>query len=556
MSTDLRITGLASGMDTESMIEKLMEVERVRVDKVQQDKQLVVWRQEIYNDLNKDFANFIINSRKDFGLTQVTSTGAFIPSSYKNLDWVKKTVSSDESIATVSSTSDAFDGTYNVKVHNLAEGVSLVSKSAIGGTSNANLADQFGFGAGKKIEFEINGKKFVLGGLDENADGNIDKDLNEISLDDVAKLINATEGIGVKASYDKGIDRFFLQTTGTGKEAYIQIDSTDIEGVQFINKLNLGGTLRNEAGDIINEEGSLIGKKLHGRDAKIDFNGAENIEFSSNNITINGITMNLTGEGDFAVTVATDVDAVYEKVEAFITKYNELVDKTSELLGQKRYYDYAPLTEAQKKDMEEKEIELWEEKAKSGLLKNDDIISRTMQSIRSSLYEKFDGPFSLITEIGISTEKFSRGTAGGKLEIDEKKLKEKIAENPEAIIEMLFKESTPRTETESGNTGGLVTRVYDNLMQGMEDIIEKSGTGDNSNLYRDVKSNILMDFVTTLGSRSLLDKNIADFDTRIDELNDALIDKENYYYNKFAAMETYVNRMNSQSMWLAQQFSM
>jgi len=44
--------------------------------------------------------------------------------------------------------------------------------------------------------------------------------------------------------------------------------------------------------------------------------------------------------------------------------------------------------------MKDKDIELWEEKAKSGLLRNDEIISRTMQNIRASLYEPFSEPIA------------------------------------------------------------------------------------------------------------------------------------------------------------------
>lgn len=55
--------------------------------------------------------------------------------------------------------------------------------------------------------------------------------------------------------------------------------------------------------------------------------------------------------------------------------------------------------------MKEKEIELWEEKAKSGLLRNDSIISRTMQNIRGSLYNKVeelkDMPLNSLYQIGI-----------------------------------------------------------------------------------------------------------------------------------------------------------
>ena len=151
---------------------------------------------------------------------------------------------------------------------------------------------------------------------------------------------------------------------------------------------------------------------------KIDFNGTDRIR-------VNHVTINVTrhyNTGDFTITITTDVDGVYEKIEKFVNDYNELVDKTNKLLGEKRYRDYRPLTVEQKKAMEKGDIELWEEKAKSGLLRNDDIIERTMLNMRRSIYElsdEFSGSYRLITEIGIDTEKYSKGSAGGKLVIDE-----------------------------------------------------------------------------------------------------------------------------------------
>ena len=122
MYNNMRITGLASGIDTEEMIQNLMKAERIKYDKVGQEKQILSWRQEMYNSLNKDYANFILNTRKLFGLTTTTATGAFESNSYESLSWVKKATSSEETIATVSSTAKAMNGSYTVNVGRLAEG--------------------------------------------------------------------------------------------------------------------------------------------------------------------------------------------------------------------------------------------------------------------------------------------------------------------------------------------------------------------------------------------------------------------------------------------------
>ena len=272
--------------------------------------------------------------------------------------------------------------------------------------------------------------------------------------------------------------------------------------------------------------------------------------------------MDLTNTGDFTINVATDVDGVYEKIEQFINDYNELVDKTNKLLGEKQYRDYRPLSAEEKKAMEKGDVDLWEEKAKSGLLRNDDIIGRTMLNTRRSLYElsdEFSGSYRLLTEIGIGTEKYSRGSAGGKLVIDEEKLKDAIAKDPEGVMELMFKESTPATKNgnvsynKDGKPGGIVSRVYDNLMLGMEEIIKKSGTGEEADLYRGVKSNILLDFVTSHSSISLIDKDVIQYNRKIEDLNTMLFRKENHYYAKFTAMEKAISRMNQQSAWLMQQ---
>lgn len=85
---NMRLSGLASRIDTDEMVKNLIQVERIKVDKVEREKQSAVWRQEAYNSVNKDFVNFILNSRKSFGLTSVTSRETFKPNSYRSLDWV------------------------------------------------------------------------------------------------------------------------------------------------------------------------------------------------------------------------------------------------------------------------------------------------------------------------------------------------------------------------------------------------------------------------------------------------------------------------------------
>ncbi|MFN3367732.1 MAG: flagellar cap protein FliD N-terminal domain-containing protein, partial [Exiguobacterium mexicanum] len=53
MTTPIRFGGLASGIDTESIIKQLMTVERIPVDRLDQKKQLTTWKVDAYREVNR-----------------------------------------------------------------------------------------------------------------------------------------------------------------------------------------------------------------------------------------------------------------------------------------------------------------------------------------------------------------------------------------------------------------------------------------------------------------------------------------------------------------------
>ncbi|KGG81212.1 hypothetical protein Y919_01505 [Caloranaerobacter azorensis H53214] len=557
---NIRIGGLASGMDIDQIVSDLMKAERTKVDKLEQDKQLIKWKQELYQEINLDFANFILDTKKEFGLTLTTSTGTLVNRSVDNLDWVKSATSSNENIATVSANSSAVRGTYNITVDRLAESFSAASSGSISIGDKSNIASQFGLAVSDKIEFTITTnkgeKKFTYTNLDT------------VSLNDIVKDINSAD-LGVTAVYDSTIDRFFLQTDNTGSDNWMKITDTSTfsGGGTFItgdaSKLQLKYNNGGSSVSLVN------GQQYSGVDAQIDFGEAKDIVMSSNQFTINGINFNLKSTGSFTVQVDTDVDAVYDKIKTFVEKYNEIVEKVSIKLSEKRYRDYKPLTKEQKEQLSEKEIELWEKKAKSGLLRSDSILSRTMYNIRSGLYEQVSGvtgSYDQLTEIGITTESYISGSTGGKLVIDETKLKTAIQNDVDGVLELLFKEPSDAlaSKSESNMTAaeiqqkrsesGLINRLYDNMIAGMKEIINKSGPGNDSATFRNVKSNMLIDFITKYSGISMLDKDISNIDEKIDDMYDYLDRVEDRYWRQFTVMEKAISQMNQQSMWLMSQF--
>lgn len=649
-----------------------MKVERSRrVTKLEQNKQIDLWKQEMYQEVNRDIANFIVDARKDFGLSSSTSLGTLINSSSDSFTWVKSASSSDETKATTTATAKALNGSYDLNITQLAESVSKASTSAITVGTSGTLGDQFGdnFGGDKTLRFTIKTNKTDADGVDFSFDTTVS------TIDDVVDEIN-NSNIGVSVSYDEDLDRFFLNSSSTGEENHFQItsdednflsgavgDGTDnmlklkiktiditdnfsintvganttddlktlfgvpdsfsftIETHKGSNTFNISDsttTTMQDLVDMLNEEdtgivasydeatdkfflsakstddiggswlkvtsdadnflsgpagdGSDNTLKLklkddgtqvnydyyNGKNLIFDFGDATGLTKSSNTFSVNGINITAKDLGQTTVTTNTDIDGVYEKISSFVDKYNELIVSINEKLSESVYRDFEPLSSEEKEALSEEEVKLWEEKAKSGLLKNDSILSRMLTSVREDLYESVSGLGSTmnhLTQIGIETGEYS---SKGKLLIDETDLKNAIIDNVDGVIDLLFNEPKSYTDDDDKHDkSGLVTRMFDTMIDGMKDVIDKAGPGSDSDLLRDVKSTILLDFTTGTnlknGSISILDEYIIDLEEAIYTQEELLISIENRYYSKYTAMETALSQMNQQSSWLMSQ---
>ena len=108
-----------------------------------------------------------------------------------------------------------------------------------------------------------------------------------------------------------------------------------------------------------------------------------------------------------------------DSIKTFVDKYNELIADFNGRLTEKRYRDYPPLLDDQKKDMKENDIKLWDEKAKSGLLTSDSTIRSFLTEMRNSLISTVQnsGSFNSLKDIGINFSSNYRDN--GKLVLDE-----------------------------------------------------------------------------------------------------------------------------------------
>lgn len=555
----MRIFGLSgSGMDIDKIVGDLMKVERERrVSKLERKRQIDLWRSEMYQSINKDIANFIVEARKEFGLSKLTDTGTLLSGSMDSFTWVKTALSSDDTKVDAKATAKALNGSYNLNITQLAKNVSKTSTDSIsveGKTSKDTLDEQFaGISSGKILSFKIRTN------VTENDSENYPNGYKEFSFDtsvntleDVIDEIN-NSNIGIQAAYDSDIDRFFLNTTETGEENYFNISNADLDGIDPADIITPDKFFADALKLDVN-----IDEDYGGKDAKFDFGDATGLTKSSNTFSINGINITAKNTGQTTITVGTDVDSVYEKITNFVDKYNELISGINEKLGEEVHRDYQPLTDEEKESLTEEQVKKWEGMAKSGLIKNDRILSTMLMSVREGLYKSVSGlsdSMNHLTQIGIETGEYS---SKGKLEVDETKLKKAILNNPNGVIDLLFNSPDDYIDDEDKyNKSGLITRMFDTMAEDMKEIIDKAGPGEDSDLLRDVKSSILIDFVAGKnlknGSISMLDENILDLEREILTQEKVLLRIENRYYSKYGAMEQALGQMYQQSSWLSSQ---
>lgn len=341
------------------------------------------------------------------------------------------------------------------------------------------------------------------------------------SINYILATISSDSTIKVSAYYDSLTDKVIFKSKETGTNVNIKIENTQ--------------------GNLFGPSGAFniaSGASATGTNSSMVINGVT-VENQSNNFTINGIQFNLrqamTGTDTATLKVESDIDSVVANIKGFIDKYNETIDAINAKLSEERYRDYLPLTDEQKKDMKDTDIKLWEEKAKSGLLRSDPLLSGIVDKMRQALYTPVSGlrsDMDSLSEIGITTGGYWEK---GKLHLDESKLRDALAKDPNAVPQLF----TVFSDDKNTDNDGIAVRLYNVIKSGMDSITDKAGGGDYQ-LY----------------DNSLLGKQVRDINDRISIMEDQLKSIEDRYYRQFTQMEQAIAAMNQQSMWLSQQLGM
>ncbi|KHE67544.1 flagellar hook-associated protein 2 [Halobacillus sp. BBL2006] len=512
--SDMRIGGIASGMDIDSLVNDLMKAERMPLNKMEQDKEWLTWQRDAYRDVNKQLSEL--------------DTLAFDMKLERTFN--SKNVTSSSSAVSATASASAGNGDYTLSVEQVATAAYNYSEDTItkDGTTfdpDAALSTQQG-----NLKNGITlGETFSI--TTYNEDGSINEASFEVtgdkSLNQILSEISDSE-LGVRAFYDKSADKVMLERTETGN---FNQDETEFLGAEigFNGSASfLANTLDIKNGD--NSSGTWKLNEKGGQDTKFTYNNGLEITSHTNKYTLNGVhfTFNEVTDGNIKVNVTNDVDQAVDKIVEFVDKYNKIIENLNGKVEERKYRDFPPLTEKQKEDMEEKEIELWEEKAKSGLLRNDSVIESTLGTMRTNWYTPIDndGDFTMMSEIGITTSSNYRDN--GKLLINEDELRTALNNNPESVHKLF---------SGTDEKPGIARRIENSIRTGISSIEKKAGKS------------------TTLDNNFLLGRQIEDIGKEMDDFEGRLNDIEDRYWRQFGAMEKFIQQMNSQSAFIMQNFS-
>ncbi len=576
----IRITGMNSGLDTESIISELVSAYKEKGTKYEKAQEKISWKQEAWKSLSSQTYSFRT------GLDKMRFSSGY------NL---KTTSVSNASKASITASNNAVIGTQTLEIKKLAKsgyltGGKLSTEKGSAADSSTKLSELGMSGSG---EISVNGKQISLS-----------------SSTTVSEVISKLNDAGVTANFDATNQRIFISSSASGADADFSLMALDSSGMKALSALGLnvapatGNGVKSYA-DYASEYGSSVtdasskitdmlktydydsedadevlasyakqyqeatddltrasvekefkefisfaesaqsmsdeelgynsdAVRIYGQDAEITLNGAT-FTSSTNAFTINGLTINAmatTGEGEvLSVTTTTDTQGIYDKIKDFISDYNDLINTMTKSYNAESSSDYDPLSDDEKEAMTESEIEKWEEKGKSGVLRRDSTLSTLMNILTTGTAKSYtvNGKSYALSSFGIKT------------------LGIMSAEDNEQNAYHI--DGDADDDTTSGNTDKLMAAIVADP-EGVTEFFKSLASDLYTQLGNQMSATTLRSYGSFYNDKEL-ETEYNNYTTKIEDWDEKVQDIEDSYYDKFSAMETALAELNSKQSALA-----
>ncbi|MCI8299973.1 MAG: flagellar filament capping protein FliD [Lachnospiraceae bacterium] len=214
----IRVSGLVSGLDTDSIVQELVSAYSTKKDKYVKAQTKLDWKMDAWKELNKKVNKLY----KRLGNMKL--------SSYYNK---KTTTISDSTKATVTASNSALNGTQKLTINQVASTGYITGGVLKDGTTADSTLGQLGMADGKGT-IAVATKKGTT---------NI-----EVSSDmTLKKFINKLKDAGVSASYDASNNRIFVSAKESGADNDFALTATDANGLSALKGMGL--YVRSDAND-------------------------------------------------------------------------------------------------------------------------------------------------------------------------------------------------------------------------------------------------------------------------------------------------------------------
>lgn len=557
----MRVSGINSGLDTDAIVQELVSAYSQKTEKYTKQQTKLGWKQEIWKNLNTKVYSLYNNVGK-----------LRFSSAYS----MKKTTCSDATKATISASSSAVNGSQKLHVLSTAQSGYLTG----GKISLGKEVEENGVTSIEKKSGSVTAKTKLseLGYKDGEANLSInttDEDGNAVSKtisltkdSTISDVVSALRENGLNANFDENNGRIFVSSKNTGSAGDFTLSAATMKSTP--KKDADGNVMKDADGNVLMEQTPLSADevaaskkvlgllglntdensygskaaKIDGRDATIVLNGVKYTN-STNDFSINGLNISVTGATDdidpdddaaiaalndttaITITTSTDSQGIYDTVKDFLTEYNNIINEITKLYNADSAGSYEPLTDDEKDQMSDTEIEKWETKIKDSLLRRDNSLSSIMNAMMTSMSSpiQINGKSYSLSSFGIQTLGYLNA-----------------AENEQNAYHINGDEDDENTSGNEDKLMAAITSDPDTVVEFMKQL--------SSNLYKAIddqmQSNSLRSRYKIYNDKEM-DKEYSNLSKTIKEWESKVSDKEDYYYKKFSSMETALAKLQSQT---------
>jgi len=211
-----KLSGLNSGMDTESIIAELVKAKSVKKEQLEKDQKKLSWKQDTWKTMNSKIYSFYSKTLSNMRLQS---------------DYSKKTTKSSHSAVSVITGSNAPNSVQNLTITHMAKtgyltGARLAEEK--GTYTAATKVTDLGAKADSKFTVTVGGKSTDITITENTTIGNV---------------VTALKDAGVNANFDETNQRFYISSKASGKSNDFTITTNSVDGLEAMSKLGIASSL-------------------------------------------------------------------------------------------------------------------------------------------------------------------------------------------------------------------------------------------------------------------------------------------------------------------------